>query len=378
MSVPLKYRAIGDFHEYYSGKRTAPYLTLFVGGNHEASNHLRELYYGGWVAPNIYYMGAASILRFGPLRIAGLSGIWKGFDYRKPHKERLPYSRDTVKSIYHVRELDVSKLLLVKTQVDIGISHDWPRGVEWKGNWQQLFRFKRHFEEDARNGQLGSLAAKWVMDRLRPPHWFAAHLHCKYAAVVRYGEDSSSNTEPKPTISTASDKEPEKVTNIDEIDIDGDDGDSPSVRAGQPFDKVHNENEINLEADEDTDLADTSISTREAPALDSAVLSPESSSVPENVRNELPASFFRQKPEPSVHPSAIDNKTTHFLALDKCLPNRRFLQILEIDPISDSSTPSSSLPYRLCYDREWLAITRAFSSLNPIVSISRSPSTSQT
>lgn len=32
-------------------------LTVFIGGNHEASNHLQELPYGGWVAPNIYYLG---------------------------------------------------------------------------------------------------------------------------------------------------------------------------------------------------------------------------------------------------------------------------------------------------------------------------------
>lgn len=66
MSVPQKYREIGDFHEYYSGRRKAPYLTLFIGGNHEASNYLFELYYGGWAAPNIYYLGAANVLRFGP------------------------------------------------------------------------------------------------------------------------------------------------------------------------------------------------------------------------------------------------------------------------------------------------------------------------
>ena len=110
MSVPMKYREIGDFHEYYSGRRKAPYLTIFVGGNHEASNHLFELYYGGWVAPNIYYMGAANVLHLGPLRIAGLSGIWKGYNYNKPHHERLPYNQDDVKSAYHVRELDVRKL----------------------------------------------------------------------------------------------------------------------------------------------------------------------------------------------------------------------------------------------------------------------------
>lgn len=42
---------------YYKGEKEAPILTIFVGGNHEASNYLQELPYGGWVAPNIYFMG---------------------------------------------------------------------------------------------------------------------------------------------------------------------------------------------------------------------------------------------------------------------------------------------------------------------------------
>ena len=42
---------------YYSGEKKAPILTIFIGGNHEASNYLQELPYGGWVAKNIYYMG---------------------------------------------------------------------------------------------------------------------------------------------------------------------------------------------------------------------------------------------------------------------------------------------------------------------------------
>ncbi|EEH34125.2 lariat debranching enzyme [Paracoccidioides lutzii Pb01] len=188
MSVPQKYKKIGDFHEYYSGSRVAPYLTIFVGGNHEASNHLFELYYGGWVAPNIYYLGAANVIRCGPLRIAGISGIWKGYDYRKPHFERLPYNRDDKQSIYHVRELDVRKLLQIRTQVDLGLSHDWPQGIEWHGNFKKLFKMKPLFEADAQAGKLGSVAARYVLDRLRPPHWFSAHLHCKYTARLVHGD----------------------------------------------------------------------------------------------------------------------------------------------------------------------------------------------
>jgi hypothetical protein len=186
--MPQKYRQMADFHEYYSGTRTAPYLTIFIGGNHEASNYLFELYYGGWVAPNIYYLGAANILRLGNLRIAGLSGIWKGYDYRKPHFERLPYNEEDITSIFHVRELDVRKLMSVRTQVDIGLSHDWPRGIEWHGDYDWLLQVKNHFQEDAENAQLGSTAAMNVFDRLRPAYWFSAHLHVKYPAVVDHAK----------------------------------------------------------------------------------------------------------------------------------------------------------------------------------------------
>lgn len=44
MSCPPKYRQLGDFHEYYSGKQVAPVPTLFIGGNHESSSYMSELY----------------------------------------------------------------------------------------------------------------------------------------------------------------------------------------------------------------------------------------------------------------------------------------------------------------------------------------------
>lgn len=189
-AMPEKFRKMADFHQYYYGQKTAPYLTIFVGGNHEASNHLFELYYGGWVAPNIYYMGAANVLRLGPLKIAAMSGIWKGVDYRKPHFERLPYNEATMRSIYHVRELDIRKLLSYRSQVDIGISHDWPQGIEWHGDHRRLFTQRSKWADDAKSGKLGNNAATMVMDRLRPPYWFSGHMHWKYTAVKNYSRET--------------------------------------------------------------------------------------------------------------------------------------------------------------------------------------------
>jgi len=83
LAVPPKYYALGTFHQYYSGQKVAPVLTIVIGGNHEASNYMWELYHGGWLAPNIYYLGAAGSVLVNGLRIVGASGIYKDHDYRK-------------------------------------------------------------------------------------------------------------------------------------------------------------------------------------------------------------------------------------------------------------------------------------------------------
>ncbi|MDI1486580.1 MAG: lariat debranching enzyme [Ramalina farinacea] len=364
MSVPQKYRSVGDFHEYYSGKRTAPYLTLFVGGNHEASSHLRELYYGGWVAPNIYYLGAANVLRFGDLRIAGLSGIWKGYNYNKPHFERLPYDANDVKSAYHVREIDVRKLLLLRDQIDVGLSHDWPRGVEWKGDHQALFRKKDLFEADAKAGTLGSSAARHVMDRLRPPHWFAAHLHCKFAAVVNYSHEETNGQSQKgagsnggwdganeaPGVDAATEviraAPPAPVKNSDEIDLDLDMDDEADDPIPAP-----SANSIAEQTDASPAANPTKSQASTAPPTDLAtqpphtdpIPHPPTSSVPDSLRARLPASFTRPASPPPIvplpHPPTITNTLTNFLALDKCLPHRNFLQILDIFPLHPSTPP---------------------------------------
>jgi lariat debranching enzyme len=43
LAVPSKYLDIKTFWKYYSGLEVAPYPTIFIGGNHEASNYLWEL-----------------------------------------------------------------------------------------------------------------------------------------------------------------------------------------------------------------------------------------------------------------------------------------------------------------------------------------------
>ncbi|KAI1765205.1 lariat debranching enzyme, C-terminal domain-containing protein [Hypoxylon sp. FL1150] len=353
MSVPAKYRQLADFPAYYSGEKKAPYLTIFIGGNHEASAYLWELYYGGWVAPNMYYMGAANVLRFGPLRIAGMSGIWKGFDYQKPHHERLPFSQDDIKSFYHVRQIDVHKLLLVREQVDIGLSHDWPRGIEKHGDSNALWKMKPDFKKDSFEGKLGNLAAKYVMDRLRPAYWLSAHLHCKFVAVKTYeapqnNMEKLAEGETKPA--EAQEVAPVVEQNPDEIDLDLDENEAGRSMADDEIVKVNSINQ---------------------PAPPSNGIS--SGQVSDELRAQLPSSFEKPRPrEPKINPGqpvppTITNTCTRFLALDKCVPKRNFIQLFSavpVDPAQLTDFPPSAdskRRYHLQYDAEWLAITRVFS-----------------
>ena len=58
------------------------------------------------------------------------------------HHEHPPFDNDTMRSAYHIRELDVYRLKQLQQPLDIFLSHDWPRGIANHGNLQQLLSKK--------------------------------------------------------------------------------------------------------------------------------------------------------------------------------------------------------------------------------------------
>lgn len=316
------------------------------------------------MAPNIYYMGAANVVRLGPVRIAGMSGIWKGYNFNKTHHERLPYNQDDIKSIYHVREPDIRKLLQIRSQVDIGISHDWPRAIEKYGDERDLFRMKPDFEQESKDGTLGNLAATYVMDRLRPPYWFAAHMHCRFAATRIYRDEVQPQEAAQASLAST------KAADIKLETLPAVKSNGMSVVAS-----AHNADEIDLDMEDDDPPVpitknEGNSTTNDMSHAGTKEISSTASAVPEDLRAQLPAAF--SKPTAPLKrllpgqpcPPTITNKTVRFLALDKCLPGRKFLQLLDFSPPSSSQlSPSSTEPrYHLEYDPEWLAITRVFAS----------------
>lgn len=188
MSVPKKYLRMGDFHEYYSGKRTAPVLTIFVGGNHECMLYLRELEYGGWVAPNIYYLGSYGAVWFRGLRICGMSGIYNAESFRTtPIRYKLPFDSKTLRSVYHTKPKAYLKMLL-NQRCDIALSHDWPTRIWNYGDVEALIRKKPFLAHDIKTGRMGSTLAENVLPTIEPRYWFSLHMHVRFSASVPHQE----------------------------------------------------------------------------------------------------------------------------------------------------------------------------------------------
>ncbi|KAG8749857.1 hypothetical protein FRC14_001037 [Serendipita sp. 396] len=347
MAVPSKYRQLGQFHQYYTGKKVAPVLTLVIGGNHEASNYMWELYHGGWLAPNIYYLGGANCVRLNGVRIAGCSGIFKAHDYHLGHYEKIPYDNSSLRSVYHVRAYDVFKMSLLTPGLGVCISHDWPEGIYNHGDVEALVTKKPFFREDIGKGELGNPHMMELLKGLRPQWWLSAHLHIKFQAEVDHtGKERMSNDS---NTLRRQQKQTETRLNTEEIVMDDDEEDEVVEQSTKELPKVQHPNtdEILMDDEEDTLKDDHTV----APAAEEAVAS---------TAEEGSAS----SPRPTTSAGSLP-ETTRFLALDKCLPGRKFLEIIDIP----TSTPvDDNTPPRFTFDPEWLAICRA---MHPLLSTER-------
>lgn len=231
LHCPQKYRRMGDFSKYYSGLTKAPVLTVFIGGNHEAASHMWELYHGGWVAPNIYYMGHAGVIRVGDLRIGGVSGIHSDSDAALGYEPLDAYGRrgsirrvsdgvvmdqhirSRLSAAYHTRQWEIERLLQLQTslvcadtssELDIFLSHEWPHSIYEHGNAGKLLERKPFFRSDlAQSGKgIGSKPLALLLSRLKPRNWYAGHMHVDFEARVTHtGLVSDKKGEFSPVIS---------------------------------------------------------------------------------------------------------------------------------------------------------------------------------
>ncbi|KAJ7768523.1 lariat debranching enzyme, C-terminal domain-containing protein [Mycena metata] len=377
MAVPDKYKQLGGFHKYYTGQKKAPVLTIVIGGNHEASNYMWELYHGGWLAPNIYYLGEAGCVRVNGIRIAGASGIFKSHDFTRGHFEKMPYDRSMVRSIYHIREYAVRKLSLLSSRLQVFMSHDWPQSITDYGDLPKLLQHKTFLRSDIMSGQLGSPPLLNLLRTLQPEWWFSAHLHTRFEACVIHGEPTPGAEVPVPGAA-----EVERDPN--EIVIDDEDVNVPEpVAARDPNEIVIDDEEVEIApaaAPEPPSRAPINPDEITLSDLEDEVAPP-----PPPPRAAPQAPPQQQQQQRWTRPVAGPGQcTTNFLALDKCGPKRQYLEVVDIPITASASTSSSSNspdkgkgkgkassppptpPPRLTFDPDWLAISRAF---HPLLSL---------
>ncbi len=62
------------------------------------------------MAPRIYFLGYSGALRWRGMTIAGISGLYKKYDYNRGYFETYPFDSDDLRSVYHYRNYEIEKL----------------------------------------------------------------------------------------------------------------------------------------------------------------------------------------------------------------------------------------------------------------------------
>lgn len=189
-----------------------------------------------------------------------------------------------------MRDFEVFKLLQVKEHVDVFLSHDWPRGVHAFGDERGLVRKKPHF-------------------KARPPVPPRSTPRPAQRVVLARPSPGAAQRRPRPAAPL-----------------------HPRPRRSRK----------------------KKVQKKKAWPTQEEVESNSLGSLPaERLLHALQPSFWFSAHLHVKFAALVDHPSgaaTRFLALDKCLPRREYLQIVDLP---------EKKPGPLAYDEEWLAIVRA-------------------
>ena len=170
---PLIFEGFDDIEEalcFLRGEIELPVPVLFVGGNHEDWPFLdqieREAKEKGVkppysVAPHLYFLGRAGMIKVMGMRVAFLSGIYDRIRFELCSEH--PLER------WAITEKDEEKLLASEGPADIFLSHEWPT---------QLIKENEVVA-------IGCEVVDQALKHFKPPFSFHGHIH-SYVRNRRY------------------------------------------------------------------------------------------------------------------------------------------------------------------------------------------------
>lgn len=72
--------------------------------------------------------------------------------HKQGHYERPPYNAGSMRSAYHIRDLEVHRLLRLRQPLDVFLSHDWPQGIARHGDLNRLLQRKGFLRREVSGG----------------------------------------------------------------------------------------------------------------------------------------------------------------------------------------------------------------------------------
>lgn len=196
-TAPLKYHKLGTFYKIYNGETRLPCPAIIIGGNHEASDLLHQLPFGGWIAPNVFYIGRACQLIVGDVLISGISGLYKTENYYTKVNETFPLRTvGDMHTAYAFRAFSDFQLFGLKS-TQIMLSHDWPSQIPSKFGGKYMMNRRKDLVEADKQNTFGLPMGMKLIEAIKPSTWFASHHHINFHAQIN--KDTSFIALPKPT-----------------------------------------------------------------------------------------------------------------------------------------------------------------------------------
>ncbi|MBZ8181892.1 metallophosphoesterase [Oscillatoria salina] len=180
MAAPSRYRKLGDFPDFYSGKTVFPWQVYFIGGNHEPYGFLDLTPEGGKIADNCYYLGRVGSVELAGLKIVGVSGIYQEDLFTQCRPSIAKISSRSRKKLISFTEAEISQAMEMQS-ADILLLHEWAQGIIAPEDEETIARSL----PPSRSDGIGNEYAKILIDLLQPQLVLCGHMHLSYRNQIQ-------------------------------------------------------------------------------------------------------------------------------------------------------------------------------------------------